>query len=132
MSAVAFFKGRQVVTGSRNLRISDVQNRIVRMAIQWTSAALSSNNKRIASGGKNKAIITWDADSRQKVLYPLVKHSGWAILVWFFPDDRSLTSMIVLRGAETGAILTTLHGHSSWVLSVAFSPDGISSLGDLY
>ncbi|KAG2357258.1 hypothetical protein BDR07DRAFT_1612605 [Suillus spraguei] len=137
VSALAFFKnGQQVVTGSRNLRIWDVQNRELLGGPfeghkDWVqSVTVSSDNKRIASGGKDKTIIIWDVESRQMVFDPLVKHSGWVNSVCFSPDGRklasgSLDSMIVLWDVETGAVLTAFYGHSSWALSVAFSPDGL-------
>ncbi|KAG2346916.1 WD40 repeat-like protein [Suillus weaverae] len=137
VSAVAFFKdGRHVVTGSRNLRIWDVQTReLLERPFEghkdWVrSVDVSSDNKRIASGGKDTTIIVWDVETRQMVFEPLVKHTGWVNSVCFSPDGRklasgSLDSMIVLWDMETGAVLTILHGHSSWVLSVAFSPDGL-------
>lgn len=129
----SFKDDRQVVTGSRNLRIWDVQYRIVKRAIQGTqghqlpyqtTSELRAVERIRPSSPGTLTTGRW--------YYPLVKHTSWVISVCFFPDDRSLVSLIVLWGAQTGAIPTTLHGHSGGVLSVAFNPDGISSLGYLY
>ena len=47
----------------------------------------------------------------------------------FSPDGRtlatgSLDNTAKLWDAQTGALRTTIEGHTSWVYSVAFSPDG--------
>jgi WD40 repeat protein len=57
------------------------------------SVAVSSNNKRIASVGKDKATIIWDVESNQMVFDPLVKHTGWVNFVCFSPDDRKFASV---------------------------------------
>lgn len=125
---------RQVVTGSKNLRIWDVQNRIIKRAIQGTQGHQPPYHQTTSELRAVERIRPSSSGTLTtgRWYYPLVKHTSWVISVCFFPDDRSLVSLIVLWGAQTGAIPTTLHGHSSWVLSVAFNPVGISSLSYLY
>jgi WD40 repeat protein len=120
--------GREVVTYKGNVgRIN--------------SLAYSPDGKRLASaagggpGNRDGEIKVWDAETGQE-LHTL---PGSGPSVAFSPDGRRIAGTgkqpIVRYGptgsgevkvwdAETGRELLTLQGHTSYVLNVAFSPDG--------
>ncbi|KAG2151487.1 hypothetical protein DEU56DRAFT_553851 [Suillus clintonianus] len=139
VNAVAFFKdSRRMVTGSvdSTLRIWDVRNGAFGEPFEGNhcvlSVAVSPNERRFASSGVfDDAIIIWDVESKQKVFCPLVKPLRYLVYsLCFSPNGKILASgsddkTVVLWDAETGAVLTTLHGHRDSVFSVAFSPDGL-------
>ncbi|KAG1807087.1 uncharacterized protein BJ212DRAFT_1485748 [Suillus subaureus] len=95
------------------------------------SVAVSPDDRRIASGGgDNGAIIIWDIDSSEQMVFKsLVKHTGRVWSVCFSPDGQRLASgsfdrTVIIWDAETGAVLSTLQGGGP-VFCVAFSPDGL-------
>jgi WD40 repeat protein len=90
--------------------------------------AFSSDGRRLASGGWNRTVKVWDAETGQ-LLETLPDATGAVLWVAFHPrDDRllawgSMDGTVKVRNCATKQI-RTLRGHTSWVTSLAFSPDG--------
>lgn len=93
------------------------------------SIAVSPDDRQIASGGDDNAIIIWDVDSKPMVLKLLVKHASWVSSVCFSPNGKRLASgslddTVIIWDVETGAVLSTLKGQGP-VYCVTFSPNGL-------
>jgi WD40 repeat protein len=92
------------------------------------SVAFSQDGGRLASGSLNRTVKVWDAETGQ-LMETLPDPTGVVQCVAFHPkDDRLLawgsTDTTVTVGNWATKQIRTLHGHTSWVESVAFSPDG--------
>jgi len=102
------------------------------------SVAFSPDGKLLASGSW-KVIKLWEVATGREVR-TLTGHTDWVRSVAFSPDGRLLASgscgqpltqspwcaqgEIKLWDVASGSLVRTLSGHTWWVLSVAFSPDG--------
>ncbi|MEG4804114.1 NB-ARC domain-containing protein [Microcoleus sp. ARI1-B5] len=111
---------------------------------QVLSVAFSPDGTILASGSADQTVKLWDTGTGLLVK-TLTDHAGWVRSVAFSPDGTILASgsddqtvklwnASKIRSGEfaesagaaevSGELLTTLQGHSSPVLCVAFSPDG--------
>jgi WD40 repeat protein len=111
---------------------------------QVLSVAFSPDGTIFASGSADQTVKLWDTHTGLLVK-TLTHHAGWVRSVAFSPDGTILASgsddqtvklwnMNNIRSGEfadnagaaevSAELLTTLQGHSSPVLCVAFSPDG--------
>ncbi len=99
--------------------------------------ALSPNGQHLASGYEDQTVRLWNTSTEQCV-QTLHGHSNRVWSVAFNPqlvdDDTSADGITLASGSadrtiklwncKTGRCLKTLQGHSSWVWSVAFHPQG--------
>jgi WD40 repeat protein len=102
------------------------------------SVAFSPNGQLLASGSDDKTIKLWDVAGGREVR-TLSGHTYWVLSVAFSPDGRLLASgscgkfdshgtciqgEVKLWDVTSGRETRTLSGHTDWVNSVAFSPNG--------
>jgi len=92
-------------------------------------AAFSSDGRRIVSGGQDKTVRIWDANTALELLPPMLGHEDAVLSVAFSPDDQRIVSAgadgtVRIWHAGTGAqVGLPLIGHQGHVFSAAFSPD---------
>jgi WD40 repeat protein/serine/threonine protein kinase len=90
--------------------------------------AFSRDGRFLASGGHDRVVKVWDAQT-WKLCHERSDPTGGIESVAFHPKDSRLLAWggadatVKVWNSATGEI-RTLHGHTSWVISVAFSPDG--------
>ena len=115
------------------------------------SIQFSSNGQLLASGSDDQTVKLWHGQSG-KLLKTLQGHTNWVWSVAFKPDGFDSTSdslsipnqespllspvhpVILASGGydqtvkfwdgQSGKLLKNVQGHTNWVLSVKFSPDG--------
>jgi WD40 repeat protein len=92
-------------------------------------AAFSPDGRLLAAAGMGRVIKIWDTRSWGE-LDERPDLTGCIHSVVFHPNNRpvlawgSTDGTIKLWDSATRQIISILHGHASWVESVAFTPDG--------
>jgi WD40 repeat protein len=105
------------------------------------SAAYSPDGQRIVSGGHDKAVRIWDANTGKPIGKPLIGHTESVYSVAFSPDGQQIASgswdkTVRIWNAKTGKPLSKplpLPGDRSWINSIAYnSPDSQSIVSGSY
>ena len=139
--------GKRIISGSfdRTVRLWSVETGNLLRTLKGhkhrvASVSFSPDGKRIISGSFDRTVRLWDADTGN-LLKTHKGHKGFVTNVCFSPDSKMIASgswdktvrlwdaindrhhlwdFIAIWGGQ----LKTLRGHTGWVLSVSFSPDG--------
>lgn len=135
ISCVAFSPdGRWAVSGSNDgsVRLWEVDtgrqvDRFSGHTKRVWSATYFPDNRRFLTGSEDRSVRIWDGQNGRQ----LHCYDDWTYrYVALSPDCRRAVTpshydgKLRLWNLETGKELGRLSGHTSWVLSLAFSPDG--------
>jgi len=116
----------------RTVRVWNLAGKPVRSLHGHADAVLavtfSPDGRRLLSGGKDSALILWDA-STGEAIRTLSGHSGWIWSVAFSPRGDRIVSggsdgAVKLWDPRLGQELLTLRQGGHWIVHVEFSPEG--------
>jgi WD40 repeat protein len=144
MSVAFSADGQRLASGSgdQTVKVWDMATGLETLTLKGhtrevSSVAFSPDGKRLASGSEDRMVKVWDAQTGQETL-TLQGHTGQVLSVTFSPDGKRLASAsggmdqqlrplpgeVKVWVAASGRQTLTLKGHTGYVSSVAFSPDG--------
>lgn len=88
----------------------------------------SPDGRFLASGGRDRAIRIWDAESGELLTTSIV-HEDWVTTIAFHPDGTQIVSgsrdnSVRLIDAASGEQIRIIGHHRGDVTSLAFTPDG--------
>lgn len=92
------------------------------------SAAISSDNRRVLTGGADDVVRVWSGQSGRRI-HTLTEHDGNAVALAYAPDGDFVASASsdgtarIWRTSDWG-LTSTLTGHTNGLTDVAFSSDG--------
>ena len=94
------------------------------------SVFFSSTGKILAFSGISNALKLWDIENKQKIhTYKISPYYALSTHVTFSNDESEVfaatANAIVIWNADSEKNVKTLGGHSSRILSLAYSPDGL-------
>ncbi len=102
---------------------------LMRFGLDSAEAVTVSPNGRLLAIASSKEVFLHDPDSLERLRY--LPMPGWVRCVALSSQGLlavgggyQFDPLITIWDTANGARLRTLSGHASWVISVAFSPDG--------
>ncbi|KAF9356607.1 hypothetical protein BGX26_004997 [Mortierella sp. AD094] len=116
------------IGGTESVLFSPTSNRCTFDVGRFGSVVYSPTGKQIASGGWDRTVRLWDAQTGQ-LHHILNGHDNRITSVVYSPTGEQIASSsrdetVRLWDANTGQLLHTLDRHTSEVLCVAYSPTG--------
>jgi WD40 repeat protein len=112
-----------------SVRLSTAQRAVLKEHVShFTSAVLSPDRRRIASGSWDGTVRVWDAETGAE-LAVLPAHKGRVLSVAYSPHGRRIAcgcddKTVRVLDAETGAELAVSRVRQDFVTCIAFGPDG--------
>ncbi|HLJ95397.1 MAG TPA: serine/threonine-protein kinase [Gemmataceae bacterium] len=134
--------GKRLASGAGDwtVKVWDVQKDPGTLSLQRTRLApiaLSPDLRRVAGAAGDNTVKVWDAHTGQEILTlkggtvtprlafsPDGKRLAFASATWDETKKTAVDVAVKVWDVQTGAEFLSLKGHTGWVRSLAFSPDG--------